>query len=54
VGIHVQGFADRGSESAIMELTPNVTPVPEPGTLLLFGAGALAAASARRRQKADV
>jgi hypothetical protein len=52
VGIQVQGFKNGRGESGILDVTPNVTPVPEPGTLLLFGAGALAAGAARRRRKA--
>lgn len=43
VGIHVQGFATGGSEAFINNTdTPTVPPsVPEPGTLLLLGAGVL-------------
>jgi hypothetical protein len=45
VGLHVQGFANGGSESFINDPTP----VPEPGTLLLLGAGLTGLASRRRR-----
>jgi hypothetical protein len=41
VGIHVQGFSNGGSESAI------ATPVPEPAMLLLFGMGLLVLGRAR-------
>ena len=43
VGLHVQGFATGGSEAFINNTdTPTVPPsVPEPGTLLLLGAGLL-------------
>jgi hypothetical protein len=44
VGLHVQGFATGGSES----FTSN-PPVPEPGTMLLLGAGLTGLASRRRR-----
>jgi hypothetical protein len=44
VGVHVQGFADGGSEAG-------VTQVPEPSTLLLAGSG-LAFAVTRRRRRA--
>jgi PEP-CTERM motif len=46
VGIHVQGFANGGSEAAIM----NATPVPEPASSVLFGIGAVAALVRRRRK----
>jgi hypothetical protein len=44
IGIHVIGFASGGSESFIN------TPIPEPGTGLLFSAGLLGLASLRRRR----
>ena len=46
VGLHVQGFQSGGSESFIS----NPNPVPEPGTLLLLGAGLTGMVSARRRR----
>jgi hypothetical protein len=46
VGLHVQGFQSGGSEAFIN----NPNPVPEPGTLLLLGAGLTGMASARRRR----
>ncbi|WP_410967510.1 PEP-CTERM sorting domain-containing protein, partial [Salmonella sp. SAL4456] len=46
IGIHVQGFSNAGSESGVLNT------VPEPASLLLMGAGAMAAALTRRRRKA--
>jgi len=45
IGIHVISFASGGSESFLN------TPVPEPGTGLLVGAGLLALAARRRRSR---
>jgi len=51
IGIHVQGFADGGSESFIN----NPNPVPEPATLLLLGSGLIGLAGvARRRFKKEL
>ena len=45
IGIHVQGFADGGSESFT-----NTPPVPEPTTLLALGIGLAGIGAARRRK----
>lgn len=39
IGIHVQGFANRGSESLVNGVTP--VPVPAAAWLMLSGLGAL-------------
>lgn len=49
VGIHVQGFAEGGSESFIND-PGGTTPVPEPATMLLFGAGLAGLAGIARRK----
>jgi hypothetical protein len=46
IGIHVQSFASGASQSFIN----NPTPVPEPGTLFLLGAGLTGLALRRRRR----
>jgi hypothetical protein len=50
IGIHVQGFANGGSESFIND--PGApAPVPEPSTLALVGAGMIGIAALRRKIK---
>lgn len=49
VGLHVQGFASGGSESFI-DTPSTVSPVPEPGTMLLLGTGLLGLAVYGKRR----
>lgn len=48
IGIHVQGFADGGSESFVN----NVTVVPVPAAIWLFGTGLIGLIGVARRKKA--
>ncbi|MFH1154823.1 MAG: PEP-CTERM sorting domain-containing protein [Pseudomonadota bacterium] len=50
VGIHVQGFANGGSESFITTQTTETNPVPEPATLLLFGIGLIGLAKVGKKR----
>lgn len=45
IAFHVQSFPDGGSDSFVIDDPVNSTPVPEPGTMLLFGTGIVALAS---------
>jgi hypothetical protein len=52
VGIHVQNFANGGSESFITTTNIEIPPpqIDEPGSLLIFGAGVIGVAVLRRRR----
>ena len=50
LGLHVQGFANGGSESFVNEGPPPPTSVPEPTVLSLFGLALLGVGFVRRRR----
>ncbi len=52
IGIHVQGFANGGSESFIGINPPGNSMVPEPGTISLITMGLISLVSTRKRRSA--
>lgn len=53
IGIHVQGFANGGSESFV-NAPPSPTPVPAPGSILLTGVGLFIVRFVRSRKNASL
>ncbi len=51
IGLHVQAFGTGGSESLVLSLTGDITPVPEPATMLLLGTGLAGIAGIMRKRK---
>ena len=50
IGLHVQGFASKGSESFINGSSNNTNPIPEPATMLLLGSGLVGLAGFGRKK----
>ena len=51
IGIHVQGFANGGSESFVNSTTPHI--VPEPSGMILAGTALVGLVIARRRRPVE-